>query len=100
MRGYIKTCKTCVAGLRTACNRLQQCRYKGGVGAANAAPRVRTSSYITRDTSTRHARAPTEDRQTEDWVQGHRRLCDKVGARAHEATWEASSLLGAYSGLT
>ena len=41
-----KTCKTCVAGLHTVCNRLQQCRYKGGVGAANAAPRVRTSSYI------------------------------------------------------
>ena len=41
-----KTCKTCVAGLHTVCNRLQQCRYKGGVGAANAAPRVWTSSYI------------------------------------------------------
>ena len=41
-----KTCKTCVAGLHTVCNRLQQCRYKGGVRAANAAPRGRTSSYI------------------------------------------------------
>ena len=40
----LKTCKTCVAGLHTVCNRLQQSRYKGGVGAANAAPRVRTSS--------------------------------------------------------
>ena len=41
-----ETCKTCVAGLHTVCNRLQQCRYKGEVGAANAAPRGRTSSYI------------------------------------------------------
>ena len=30
-----KTCKTCVAGLHTVCNRLQQCRYKGGGGRSS-----------------------------------------------------------------